>query len=1305
MPAYDIGPRIGIEGEREFNNAIKAIDSQVRALTNEIKTLSKEYDANDSSLEGVTKKQNALNQAIETSRKRIELLTSQYEKQVAELKKLEDALEQARRENGEGSTEAIRAESALAKQAKTVNDLGSRLERAKGQLITFENQLRDLGNTATRAGDLLQTAGNKISSIGGAISGVGNALTVGVTTPILAAATAAVTMGNDFETQMSRVQAIAEATGDEFQALQEQALQLGADTSYSATEVAQGMENLASAGFTVDEIMVSMSGMLDLAASSGADLATASEIAASALRGFGLDASESSHVADVFAEAAARTNAQVEDMGEAMTYIAPVANAMGQSLEETAAAVGIMSDAGIKGSQAGTALRGALSRLAQPTSAMQETMEGLGISFYDTQGQMLPLSDMIETLEGSMAGLDDETRNNALVTLFGQEALPGVLALLERGSDDLRTLTASFQGADGAAAEMAETMMDNTAGSIEEMTGALETAGITVQQVLAPHIRSAAEYVTDLADQFSDLDEEQQKNIVAWAGIAAAAGPAVKILGTATSGVGKLTKGVGTVVSDLGKLVQSGGKATDSMSAFGKVLGTLGPKGLLVGVAIAGVTAIAGAVIKARDDIAQAEIDEAFGDIKLSAEEVEDVAQRLTTTEWTMKLDAAIDAKNQVDEFEQEMTSTLEELNKLNWKMSVGLELTEEEKSSYLSNVESFTQSASDYISQQGYSIALALDVAVGGTTVGENLSSFSSAFFADAQGQLEELGAQLAEKVNSAFENDTFAEDRMDIQQIIQQMNDVLSEIQNYEARARLDNLEIELETSGIGIDADSFNKINEAAQEALQETIDSGEELRIEATQSALIQYDMLVDAGVSEETAKKIYEDSKSQIEASLRQSMGETINVPLKFGFDTLAQNFDTEISGALAQMQPMIQDFVGTLVEAYESGNMDISAVVGQFEQDLPQLTGGARKAVEEYLSSIAPTVEDMKAIRDQCIADGQEVPQSITEGLSNVALLEAMVGQDGVGGVMALLGGAISDSPESLEALMACERFGESIPQELADAISLYSGYVYDANEDMWVQFSGDTDDLAQQVADELNAHGESLDEALAQGIAEQYGLVYENGKWMVSRSAQGVTDNTNTFVNAAKIVAQTGVSAMDQTTRGSNVGAPAMNTPNWTSAARSGRNSMQNYLWSNPLTIAVNATMSGVYAGINAARQAVRGYAVGGIVESPEIAMVGEAGDEAIIPLENNRARALDLWRQAGERLNAFAADQGRAVGAARREVLAQTSNDNHREINFGEGSIVIQTQATNGDAIYRQMMIRMQHEVKRKEVSYGPA
>ena len=164
-----------------------------------------------------------------------------------------------------------------------------------------------------------------------------------MTLPVLAIGTAAITTGNDFEAQMSRVQAIAGATKDELEQLTDQAIELGAETSFSASEVAAGMENLASAGFTTNEIMEAMPGLLDLAASSGAELATASEIAASAIRGFGLEANESAHVADVFAEAAARTNAQTEDMGEAMKYVAPVAKTVGLSIEETAAAIGILS--------------------------------------------------------------------------------------------------------------------------------------------------------------------------------------------------------------------------------------------------------------------------------------------------------------------------------------------------------------------------------------------------------------------------------------------------------------------------------------------------------------------------------------------------------------------------------------------------------------------------------------------------------------------------------------------------------------------------------------------------------------------------------------------------------------------------------------------------------------------------------------------------------------------------------------------------------------------------------------------------
>lgn len=422
------------------------------------------------------------------------------------------------------------------------------------------------------------TTNDKLTAMSSAMTKVGTAMTNGVTLPILGVATAAMKIGNTFEAQMSRVQGISGATGDELEKLKDQAIELGAATSFSATEAAQGMENLASAGFTTNEIMEAMPGLLDLAASSGADLATASEIAASAVRGFGLEASDTAHVADVFAEAAARTNAQTEDMGEAMKYIAPVANAMGQSLEMTAAAIGIMSDAGIKGSQAGTSLRGALSRLAKPTDVMQEKMDQLGLSFYDAQGNMLPLTGIVEQLETKMAGLTQEQRNNALVTLFGQESLSGMLALMQRGSGELAEMTTQFKNVDGSAASMADTMLNNTSGAIEELSGSVETLMIKIQQVMAPTVQQIVRNLTEFVNNLSALDESTLQIIVKIAAFAAAIGPVLLILGKVIG----LISSISTSIAGLGGLA-------GIVSAFGSTVGAVftaltGPIGIAIAI-------------------------------------------------------------------------------------------------------------------------------------------------------------------------------------------------------------------------------------------------------------------------------------------------------------------------------------------------------------------------------------------------------------------------------------------------------------------------------------------------------------------------------------------------------------------------------------------------------------------------------------------------------------------------------------------------------------------------------------------------
>lgn len=415
-------------------------------------------------------------------------------------------------------------------------DFGSIAAKMTLDISNFTSQLNLAQNQAQR----LAVETSKSFQIGSALTGMGKVLSTAVTLPLLGIAATSIKVGNEFQAQMSRVQAIAGATGGELDQMKRQAIELGAKTAFSAKEAAQGMENLASAGFQVNEIMDAMPGVLDLAAVSGGDVAASSEAMASSLRAFGLEAGQAGHVADVFARAAADTNAETVDMAEAMKYVAPVAHSMGLSLEETAASIGIMADAGIKGSQAGTTLRGALSRIAKPTKAMVKSMDQLGVSFYDANGKMIPLREQIAQLKTATAGLTQEERNRHLVTLYGQNSLSGMLALLDAGPEKLDKMTNALINSDGAAREMAETMQDNLASKIEQMGGAFESAAIVIQQILEPALTKVVGGITKLIEAFLNMSPVGQKMVVIFAGMVAALGPLLLIAGTVITTMVKL---------------------------------------------------------------------------------------------------------------------------------------------------------------------------------------------------------------------------------------------------------------------------------------------------------------------------------------------------------------------------------------------------------------------------------------------------------------------------------------------------------------------------------------------------------------------------------------------------------------------------------------------------------------------------------------------------------------------------------------------------------------------------------------------
>jgi TP901 family phage tail tape measure protein len=322
---------------------------------------------------------------------------------------------------------------------------------------------------------------------------------------------------------------------------------LGSSTAFSASEVAMAMEELASAGFNTDQIMNSTAGVLDLAASSGIGLADAARITGVALNGFGLEADQSGRVADVLAKSAAISAADAMSMGEAFKYVAPLAQTLGLSIEETSAAIGIMADAGIDGSQAGTALRGGLSNLINPAGQSAKAMEELGWSAYDSNGKFKDLGTIIAELQGKTAGMTEEQKNQTLAMLFGQEAGAGWLSLLSAGSGELDKNTEALKNSSGEADKMAKVMQDNLAGAFEQLMGALESLAISFSDVLKGGLTTLAGWLTKLVNYFEGTSEGTKKFVVVLGLLAAAIAPLLITIGLIGQGIGALVIAFGAV--------------------------------------------------------------------------------------------------------------------------------------------------------------------------------------------------------------------------------------------------------------------------------------------------------------------------------------------------------------------------------------------------------------------------------------------------------------------------------------------------------------------------------------------------------------------------------------------------------------------------------------------------------------------------------------------------------------------------------------------------------------------------------------
>lgn len=483
-------------------------------------------------------------------------------------------------------------------------NIGSAVAYLELDTSKFSKGFKTAYNDLKVFSDKSATAGNKLRGLSSTFDSVGKSLTKTVTVPLVGIGTAAVKTAAQFDSNMSEVKAISGATGEQFTQLRNKAIEMGAKTKYSASESAQAFKYMAMAGWDTKDMLNGISGVMNLAAASGEDLASVSDIVTDAMTAFGLSAdgttkvikngltvevSNATHFADVLSQASRKSNTNVAMMGETFKYVAPVAGALGYSVEDTAVAIGLMANSGIKASQAGTTLRTLLTNMAKPTDTMQSAMDYLGISLETTDGKMKSFSEVMQDLRKSFgqckmpmdtfkkklaeiekqhesgeitekkynAAVEDLTKKaygaegalkaNLAASLAGAEGMSGLLAIVNATDEDFQNLTDSINNCDGVSQDMADTMNDNLNGAVTLLKSAIESALISIGDRFTPVIRKLAENVTGLVEKFNGLSDEQKDQIVKWGLIVAAIGPSLIVFSSVT----KLLANVGQAFSFL----------------------------------------------------------------------------------------------------------------------------------------------------------------------------------------------------------------------------------------------------------------------------------------------------------------------------------------------------------------------------------------------------------------------------------------------------------------------------------------------------------------------------------------------------------------------------------------------------------------------------------------------------------------------------------------------------------------------------------------------------------------------------------
>lgn len=874
----------------------------------------------------------------------------------------------------------------------------------------------------------------------------------------------------DFESMMSQVKAISGATGQAFDDLTAKAQEMGATTKFTATESAEAFNYMAMAGWKPQQMIDGISGIMSLAAASGEDLGTTSDIVTDALTAFGMTASESGHFADVLAQASANANTNVSMLGESFKYVAPVAGAMKYSIEDTSLALGLMASANVKGSMSGTALKTSIANMVKPTNDMAEAMDKYGISVTDGEGNLKSLKGVIDNIRGSLGGLSRDEQTAVASTIWGKEAMAGMLAIINASEEDYNKLSNAIYNADGASQQMADTMLDNLKGSFTLMQSAIEGTENAFGKRLSPYLRDIAGGIADAMPGITDginavmdvvddkiagvkrkitdmTSSDEWKNAdlfgkidIAWDSIIAkpfgnwVSGDGAQLISTGLGtlfssasailpggekagltswlSAGILAKGAATVAQKgksivetlspigdaIGNITEAAGNANDVMDFVGN-LSSMIPMGAKVGLAAAGITAaiigIKLAIDKYNETQLENSLEDHFGKIKLSADEVKDAAAGILNQKYLTNVELALNEVQNADNLRAEAQKALESNDVLEFKSRVGITLTADEQQEYTDNINTFVESKISELESRTFAAHIHVQTYLGGTEDGQTLAQNIKEWARADNLELSDLSSQLSQKVSEALKDGIIdVNEEEAISALQEKMNSITARWKEVEAQAQWDWINQKYgHLSAADLESGSFTDLMDEMRSQRETAMES---IKADTTQW-YSELEAMKDYG---RITPEQYESYKEQTGWYVRGQEGSELSKSLELGSNTLNDTYGEKITGNIQTLTETAQNALKSAETSLQSGSY--GTIASTFDNMFTSMDNGKgflgigadadQRALNELYQSMAPDVSQMGSLIDQYREAGQAVPKSLMEGYKEAIEVGAAAG-------------------------------------------------------------------------------------------------------------------------------------------------------------------------------------------------------------------------------------------------------------------------------------------------------------------------